>query len=113
MRAWCSILPRLNEDVNEEWLADKGRFAYDGLTIQRLDEPLLKRGNEYVRISWREAMAIISEKFATTQGNDIKAIAGDLADAESMMALKDLLNSLNCEHLATTGICGFYTMICD
>jgi len=97
------ILPRLNEDVNEEWLADKGRFAYDGLTIQRLDEPLLKRGNEYVRISWREAMAIISEKFATTQGNDIKAIAGDLADAESMMALKDLLNSLNCEHLATTG----------
>ena len=97
------ILPRLNEEVNEEWLADKSRFAYDGLKLQRIDEPLLKEGDGYVRISWREAMEVIKTQVDAVSGNEIKAIAGDLADAESMIALKDLVNSLGSEHLATTG----------
>lgn len=97
------ILPRVNEDVNEEWLGDKGRFAYDGLNLQRLDEPLLRQGDEFIRISWREALDTAKAKLSGVNGNDIKAVAGDLADAESMMALKDLLNALGCEHLATTG----------
>jgi NADH dehydrogenase (ubiquinone) Fe-S protein 1 len=97
------ILPRVNEDVNEEWLADKSRFAYDGLNLQRLDEPLIRDGDGFSRISWREALEILRAEVAKVDGNSMKAIAGDLACAESMIALKDLMNSLGCEHLATTG----------
>jgi NADH-quinone oxidoreductase subunit G len=98
------ILPRLNEDVNEEWLADKSRFAYDGLKLQRLDEPLLREADGgYVRISWREAMDLMHTQLRAVNPANMKAIAGDLACAESMIALKDLFNSLGCEDLATTG----------
>jgi len=85
------ILPRLNEDVNEEWMGDKSRFAVDGLKRRRLDRPWVKRDGKLVPTTWQEAFAAIAEKAKGIPGNRIGAIAGDLCDAESMVALKDLM----------------------
>ena len=93
------ILPRLNEDVNEEWISDKTRFAVDGLTRRRLDRPYIRRAGKLVEASWQEAFAAIAERLKGLAGNRIAAIAGDLCDAESMMALKDLMTALGSPHL--------------
>ncbi len=88
------ILPRLNEDVNEEWLGDKSRFAIDGLKRSRLDKPWLKRDGKLKPVSWAEAFQAIADKMKPLTGDRIGAIAGDLCDAESMLALKDLMASV-------------------
>ena len=88
------ILPRLNEDVNEEWIGDKSRFALDGLKRSRLDRPWLKRDGTLTAVSWAEAFSAIADKVKGLSGDRIGAIAGDLCDAESMLALKDLMASL-------------------
>lgn len=97
------VLPRLNDEVNEEWISDKSRFACDGLKTQRLTHPLVRNGNSFDVTTWDEALAKITEAFKTIQpkANEIKAVAGALTDAESMVALKDLLNRLDSEHLTT------------
>jgi NADH dehydrogenase (ubiquinone) Fe-S protein 1 len=94
------VIPRLNDDVNEEWISDKTRFAVDGLKNQRLTTPLIKRGDRFEAASWDEALQTIAEAFPRLQakGDEIKAIAGHLADAESMVALKDLLNRMGSEN---------------
>jgi len=88
------VLPRLNEDVNEEWISDKTRFAYDGLKRQRLDRPYVRENGKLREATWDEAFAAVAAKLAATSGGKIAAIAGDLVDAESMFALKELLVSL-------------------
>ena len=88
------ILPRNNDDVNEEWLGDKSRYAYDGLKYQRLDKPYVKRDGKLQPASWDEAFSVVAEKLSGTTGDRIGAIAGDHADCESMVALKDLLAEL-------------------
>lgn len=83
------ILPRLNEDVNEEWLSDKGRFQYDGLKQQRLNVPLVKGPDgAFAPKRWPDALEAIAQGLQGVAGNEIKAIAGKLSDAESMVALK-------------------------
>ena len=84
------VLPRLNEDVNEEWISDKTRFACDGLKSQRLDSPYVRRDGKLKKASWNEAFAAISEKVKGMDGSKFASITGDLACAESMTALKDL-----------------------
>jgi NADH-quinone oxidoreductase subunit G len=84
------VLPRLNEDVNEEWVSDKTRFACDGLKSQRLDSPYVRRDGKLIKASWNEAFAAISEKVKGMDGSKFASITGDLACAESMTALKDL-----------------------
>jgi NADH-quinone oxidoreductase subunit G len=93
------ILPRLHEEVNEEWISDKTRFALDGLTKRRLDRPYLRRAGKLVETSWQDAFALIATRLGGVPGNRIAAIAGDLADAEAMMALKDLMTALGSPHL--------------
>eukprot|EP00798_Chlamydomonas_sp_ICE-L_P030410 gene30410-35415_t len=88
------ILPRLNEAVNEEWLSDKGRFQYDGLRRQRLNVPLVKGPDGLKPANWADAMLAIKEGISKAQGNEIKAIAGKLTDAETLISAKDLLNRL-------------------
>ncbi|WP_374383906.1 NADH-quinone oxidoreductase subunit NuoG [Dongia sp.] len=88
------VLPRLNEDVNEEWLADKGRFWVDGLKRQRLDRPFLRENGKLRPATWNEAFAAISAKVKGIDGKRIAAIAGDQCDAESMFALKELMTAL-------------------
>lgn len=94
------IQPRLNDDINEEWISDKTRFAYDGLKTQRLTTPLVREGDRFVPASWPQALAAIKAGLESSgaQGNEIQAIAGHLADAESLVALKDLVNTLGSDN---------------
>ena len=88
------ILPRLHEDVNEEWISDKTRFACDGLTKRRLDRPYLRRAGKLAETTWQDAFAMIATRLKGVAGDRMAAIAGDLADAEAMFALKELMVSL-------------------
>jgi NADH-quinone oxidoreductase subunit G len=93
------ILPRTNDAVNEEWMADKGRFAHDGLKRRRLDKPWVRRDGRLQPATWPEAFAAIAARLNGLPGDRIGAIAGDLCDAESMLALKDLMASLGSTNL--------------
>jgi NADH-quinone oxidoreductase subunit G len=93
------ILPRVNEDVNEEWMADRGRFSFDGLRRKRLDRPWIRRGGKLVAASWEEAFALITDKLSGMPGNRIGAVAGDLVDAESAFALRELMHGLGSANL--------------
>jgi NADH-quinone oxidoreductase subunit G len=91
-------LPRLNEDVNEEWAHDKTRHAVDGLTRNRLDRPWLRENGKLRPASWDEAFAAIAEVAAKAKGK-VAAVAGDLVDVETMYAAKRLLASLGSDLL--------------
>jgi NADH-quinone oxidoreductase subunit G len=87
------VLPRLHDDVNEEWISDKTRFACDGLKRQRLDRPYIRRDGKLTLASWPEALAAVAEKMKGLSGGEMAAVAGDLCDAESMFALKQLMGA--------------------
>jgi NADH-quinone oxidoreductase subunit G len=93
------VLPRLHEDVNEEWISDRTRFAYDGLKRQRLDRPYVRRDGKLRQATWQEAFAAIAARMKDVPGDRMAAIAGDLACAESMMALKDMMTALGSPHI--------------
>ena len=93
------ITPRPNDAVNEEWLGDKSRFSFDGLKRRRLDKPWLRVGGRLRPASWPEAFGAIAAKLDGLPGDRIGALAGDLCDAESMLALKDLIVSLGSANL--------------
>ncbi len=88
------VLPRLSDDVNEEWLSDKSRYACDGLRRQRLDRPYVRQEGVLREASWAEALAAIGSRMRGLDGSRIAAIAGDLCDAEAMVCLKDLMAKL-------------------
>jgi NADH dehydrogenase (ubiquinone) Fe-S protein 1 len=96
------ILPRLNDDVNEEWINDKTRFACDGLRTQRLTTPLIRRDNKFVPATWEQALTEIATKYQALapKANEFKAIAGHLVETESLVAMKDLANKLGSDNLA-------------
>jgi len=96
------ILPRLNDDVNEEWINDKTRFACDGLKSQRLTTPLIRKDNKFFPATWEQALTEIGAAFKdfAPKGNEFKVIAGELIETESMVAMKDLANKLGSENLA-------------
>ena len=93
------ILPRLHEGVNEEWIADKSRFVWDGLRSQRLDRPYVRRDGRLVSASWDEAFAAVAEKLKTTPKEKIAALAGDLVPTEAVKALKDLMSAIGTPHM--------------
>ncbi|MGZ8369014.1 MAG: NADH-quinone oxidoreductase subunit NuoG [Rhodoplanes sp.] len=93
------ILPRLNEDVNEEWISDKTRHVVDGLRVQRLDQPYLREGGRLRPASWGEAFRAVAAKVRAARPGRIGAIAGDLAAVEDMFALKDLLARLGSKNM--------------
>ncbi|CAI26939.1 NADH-quinone oxidoreductase subunit NuoG [Ehrlichia ruminantium] len=93
------ILPRVNEEINEEWISDKTRFSYDGLKLQRLDRPYIRKNGQLFPVTWEEAFSTISQKITNTPGNKIAAIAGDLSDCESMFLLKELMHKLKSDNL--------------
>ncbi len=88
------ILPVLNEEINEEWIGDKTRFSYDGLVQQRLDRPYIKMNGKFEEISWDQVIEVIGENLKANIGKNIAALAGDLADVESIYMLKKLMNIL-------------------
>ena len=88
------IIPRNNDDVNEEWISDKTRFACDGLRLNRLDRPFVRKSGKLEACSWEKAFKSIARKIKAINKHQIAAIAGDQADCESMYALKLLLSLL-------------------
>ena len=92
------IMPVVNDAINEEWISDKTRFVWDGLGRQRLDKPYIRENGNLRQAGWDEALALVAEKLKGDPG-EIAAIAGDLCEAESMKALKDLMNSLGVKNL--------------
>jgi len=93
------IMPRINEEVNEEWISDKTRFIWDGLRTQRLDRPYIRRNGKLAPASWPEAFAAIMDAVAKASPDRIGAIAGDLATVEEMYALKGLMASLGSQNI--------------
>jgi NADH-quinone oxidoreductase subunit G len=92
------VLPRLNEEINEEWITDKTRYACDGLKRQRLDRPFVRKDGRLVAVEWDEALAAAAAALSKP-ADRIGAIAGDLACAESMKATLDLFRALASPHV--------------
>jgi NADH-quinone oxidoreductase subunit G len=88
------VLPRNNDDVNEEWISDKARHVADGLRTQRLDRPYVRKNGKLQAATWAEALSAVAAKLKAANPAKIAAIAGDLAGAEEMFALKDLFGRL-------------------
>ncbi|ACT59422.1 NADH-quinone oxidoreductase subunit NuoG [Hirschia baltica] len=87
------VMPRINEEINEEWISDKTRFAIDGLGRQRLDKPYIRKNGKLAPASWDEALEVVASKLKG-DASKIAAIAGDLACVEGMKAALDLLRSI-------------------
>ncbi len=88
------VLPRTNDEINEEWISDKTRYACDGLSRQRLDRPFVRVGGKLQPASWNEAFAAVAAAWAKAGAERTGVIAGDLQDAESMKAALDLFGGL-------------------
>ena len=101
------ILPRVNENINEEWISDKTRYACDGLSKQRLDTPLIKENGKFKKISWEKAINIIVEKLNSLDSKEIAGVTGDLNDLEMIFAFKKFFNNclgnnnLECRNIET------------
>jgi NADH-quinone oxidoreductase subunit G len=93
------ILPRINEDINEEWISDKTRFVVDGLNVQRLDIPYVRKNGQLQPVSWEEALTCAAERLRTAHPNRIGAIIGDLAGVEESYILKRLMDYLDTPHV--------------
>jgi len=85
------ILPRVNDDVNEEWLADRARFLVDGLTRRRLDRPWLRVEGKLQPATWAEALAAVGK---INPGSSVAVVAGDLVDCETQFAARALAAAL-------------------
>jgi NADH-quinone oxidoreductase subunit G len=92
------ILPRQNEEINEEWIADKTRFIWDGLKRQRLDTPYIRENGRLRPARWDEALTLAASKLKAAPGNRVAAIVGDLVPAEAIKALKDLMAAIGSPH---------------
>ncbi len=93
------ILPRLNEDINEEWISDKTRYSCDGLLKQRLDIPYIKKDNKLVKSNWDEAIDIIIKKLNETENSQVAGHLGDLVSLETTLAFKKFFNLLGSKNL--------------
>jgi NADH-quinone oxidoreductase subunit G len=88
------VMPRLNEEINEEWISDKSRYIWDGLKTQRLDRPYAKIDGKLQPVSWSQAFQIIADKVKATSADKVGALAGQLAGVEDMFALKSLMEKI-------------------
>src|SRR5271156_4357739 len=93
------ILPRTNDDINEEWISDKTRHVVDGLRTQRLDQPYVRQNGKLKPATWHEAFAAVAAKVTKANPKRMGAMVGDLAGVEEIFALKDLMTRLNVSNL--------------
>src|SRR5215207_6562686 len=93
------ILPRVNDDVNEEWISDKTRHVVDGLRTQRLDRPYIREDGRLRATTWPAAFEEIAAKVKGTRKERIGAVVGDLAAVEEMFALKQLMAQLGVKNI--------------
>jgi NADH-quinone oxidoreductase subunit G len=93
------VLPRTNEDVNEEWISDKSRFIWDGLRTQRLDKPYIRKNGKLQAATWSEAFAAIAARVKKAGPEKTGAILGDLVSTEEAFAIKDLMDRLGSRNI--------------
>ena len=93
------ILPRLNEEINEEWISDKTRYSCDGLLKQRLDTPYIRENNVLVKTTWEKAIEKISQKLNEINPNNIGGHIGDMVSIENIFAFKNFLNSIGVKNI--------------
>ena len=86
------VLPIINEDINEEWISDKTRYACDGLLNQRLDSPFIKYNGKFEKASWDEVYKILKSKFENTDKDKICGFVGDLTNMESGYIFKEFFD---------------------
>jgi NADH-quinone oxidoreductase subunit G len=86
------VLPIINENINEEWISDKTRYACDGLLNQRLDTPFIKYNKKFEKAGWQEVLKIIKSKFANTSKNKIAGFIGDLTNMETSYIFKEFFD---------------------
>ena len=82
------VLPRINEDINEEWISDKTRYACDGLLKQRLDTPYIRENGKLKKTTWDKALKLLISKLKTFKPNETAGLVGDLADLEMIYSFK-------------------------
>ena len=107
------VLPRINEDINEEWISDKTRYACDGLKNQRLDSPFIKEGNKFKKISWDEAYSKLKQKFSEINKDKIGCFTGDLTNMETAYAAKELFNKVFKSNLIESRSENYYVNFSD
>ena len=88
------VLPRLNNEINEEWISDKTRYACDGLLKQRLDVPYIKKNNKLIKSTWDDAIELVSHKIKSTKPEQIAGHVGDMASIETIFSFKNLLKRI-------------------
>ncbi len=93
------ILPRLNEDINEEWISDKTRYSCDGLLKQRLDIPYIKKDNKLQKSNWDEAISILVDKIKSIDPSEIGGHIGDMVNLENALSFKKFFSVLKCNNL--------------
>ena len=93
------ILPRLNNDINEEWISDKTRYSCDGLLKQRLDVPYIKKDNKLQKSTWDEAISLLASKFKSIDPNKIGGHIGDMVNLENALSFKKFFKSLKINNL--------------
>ena len=82
------VLPRVNEDINEEWISDKTRYACDGLLKQRLDTPYIRENGRLQKSSWSQTLKLLVTKLKSFDPNEVAGLVGDLADLEMIYSFK-------------------------
>ena len=92
------ILPRLNNEINEEWISDKTRYACDGLSKQRLDVPYIKKGNKLVKSTWDDAIELVSSKIKSFKPDQIAGHIGDMASIETIFSFKNFLKKIGSDN---------------
>lgn len=96
------VVPAENEEINEEWISDKSRFAYDGLKRQRITEPFVKGRDGVLKPEiWENALVAVAKELNARSGNEIAAVSGDFTDAETLFAVRQLLHGCDSEMLMT------------
>jgi NADH-quinone oxidoreductase subunit G len=93
------ILPRLNNDINEEWISDKTRYACDGLLKQRLDVPYVKKDNKLIKSNWDDALETIAKKIKELKPDQLAGHVGDMTSLENTLAFKKFFEQLRCSNL--------------
>ena len=93
------ILPRLNNEINEEWISDKTRYSCDGLLKQRLDVPYIKKDSKLIKSSWNDVIQIISNKINECKPEEVAGHIGDMASLETQLSFKKFFNKIKSYNL--------------
>jgi NADH-quinone oxidoreductase subunit G len=83
------VMPRQNEEVNEIWICDKGRFVHHYTdSKRRLKTPLARKGKDgqFTHPSWEEATKVAADQLK----NDLVILASGKLANEDLFNLKSL-----------------------